>query len=434
MRINWFCPLPPARTDIAQYTHRILPELAKAFDVVLWTDQAGWYPRLASIAPVVHFSAASIETNSEARNGLNVYHIGNNIEFHAAIWEASKAIPGVIVLHDLTLLEFLIQYYQVKRADLQGFVDILTNEYGEAALEHWEEHRRGLLPIEYLCSRYPFSTQAVRHALGVFSHSAETPGVLKLSANTPLGFGYLPYRATPGSFDEHMAKYVNCDRYRIVIFGYLGRNRRVDKFLEALGEMEERNRFQVDIFGQLFAEAEIVGAVHRFGLDEQVRIHGFVSDEVLERALNEAHLVANLRYPSMGEASGSQLRIWDHALPSLVTRTRWYATLPEGAVKFVNPGPDEVWDIQVHLKDFLANPLHYAEMGLRGRQLLESYHSPSLYVSHFRAFAEEVRLEQHEPARYLLDRIAKEMCEESGGLPPDTDLERWATNMRQMLA
>ena len=39
MKINWFCPLLPEKTDIAHYTSRILRELQKYAEVVLWTNQ-----------------------------------------------------------------------------------------------------------------------------------------------------------------------------------------------------------------------------------------------------------------------------------------------------------------------------------------------------------------------------------------------------------
>ena len=62
--------------------------------------------------------------------------------------------------------------------------------------------------------------------------------------------------------------------------------------------------------------------VELLGLRERVTFHGYVSEAELEAALDDADLAVNLRYPTMGEASGSQLRIWDHALPSLVTHYR----------------------------------------------------------------------------------------------------------------
>src|SRR5439155_4075393 len=42
MKLNWFSPLPPAKTDIAHYTARILPALRAHAEVTLWTDQKDW--------------------------------------------------------------------------------------------------------------------------------------------------------------------------------------------------------------------------------------------------------------------------------------------------------------------------------------------------------------------------------------------------------
>ena len=54
-RLHWVSPLPPAETDIAHYTRRILPELAAETDLVLWTDAPDWDRHLHQIAPVQYW-------------------------------------------------------------------------------------------------------------------------------------------------------------------------------------------------------------------------------------------------------------------------------------------------------------------------------------------------------------------------------------------
>ena len=190
-----------------------------------------------------------------------------------------------------------------------------------------------------------------------------------------------------------------------MIFGYIGANRRIGKVLQAIAEFPAKERFTIDIFGKLFVEAEIRSEIIRLGLTDRVRLHGFVEDEILDRALDSAHLTINLRYPSMGEASGSVLRSWNHALPSLVSRTRWYASLPPEAVKFVTIG-NEAWDIRVYLEDFLSNPMHYANMGTVARAILERDHTPSKYIDALRVLYIEVALETNEASRHQLDQTA----------------------------
>jgi hypothetical protein len=112
----------------------------------------------------------------------------------------------------------------------------------------------------------------------------------------------------------------------------------------------------------------------------RVTIHGFVPEVELDRALASAHLALNLRYPTKGEASGSQLRIWSHGLPSLVTQVGWYAELPPGTVSFVRPD-FLVEDLCAHLRAYAARPAGYVESGLRGHEYFVERHSPRSYAA-----------------------------------------------------
>jgi hypothetical protein len=99
MKINWFSPLPPARTDIGHYTARVLAALAQRVEVTLWACQDDWDSSLEQYATICRWTGdAWAELN---RADVTFYHIGNNRLFHQAIWEASRRHPGVVVLHDL---------------------------------------------------------------------------------------------------------------------------------------------------------------------------------------------------------------------------------------------------------------------------------------------------------------------------------------------
>ena len=92
----------------------------------------------------------------------------------------------------------------------------------------------------------------------------------------------------------------------------------------------------------------------------------------------------------MGEASGSQLRIWSHALPSLVSQVGWYGSLPTDSVAFVRPD-HEASDIKDHLTDFLRDPEHFAWMGRRGFEYLKSNHSTEAYAGALVEMAEKAK-------------------------------------------
>jgi hypothetical protein len=91
----------------------------------------------------------------------------------------------------------------------------------------------------------------------------------------------------------------------------------------------------------------------------------------------------------MGEASGTQLRIWDHALPSVVTRVGWYAELPSDVVWLVRP-EDEVNDIVSAFNTFVDNPRRFMEMGEQGKNYLEQWHDPKDYAQSLTTFVKDV--------------------------------------------
>src|SRR5262249_58843846 len=106
---------------------------------------------------------------------------------------------------------------------------------------------------------------------------------------------------------------------RLILFGFLARNRRVEAIFQALAELPERKQFRLHVYGTLWDAKVVHRAIEKLGLEELVKLHGYVTDATLDAALAAAHMAINLRFPTMGEASASQLRIWNFALPSLVT-------------------------------------------------------------------------------------------------------------------
>jgi glycosyltransferase involved in cell wall biosynthesis len=149
--------------------------------------------------------------------------------------------------------------------------------------------------------------------------------------------------------------------------------------LRALANFARRDRFRLDIYGTIEGAERIQQLICRLGLSDRVTMHGFVQHNELDEALRRTDLVVNLRNPSMGEASGSQLHLWQYALPSLVTRSAWYATLPANTVAFVRP-EQENEDIQAHLAAFLDDPEKYRELGRNGRDHVARSHSMETYA------------------------------------------------------
>lgn len=394
MKINWFCPLLPEKTDIAHYTSRILTDLQQQTEIILWTDKRVWLPELEQQATVRWYDPNDLPMEELASANINIYNIGNNNDFHGSIWQVSRQFPGIVVIHDVNLHYLLTCFYEKylkPGADQEAYVELMRQCHGQACNQDLQKFFKGKLDWGIISERYPLAFAAVENALGVIVHTSEAYEMFSRDqrCHCPVLYSPLPYPSTP----IHAVNPVENSKgspYRLVIFGYLGGlYRRVQSVLEALGGMREKSRFRLDIYGQIWDKGYIQGLIQQFKLEDIVSLHGFVAESVLDKALASADLVFNLRYPTGGEASGSQMRIWSHGLPSLVTRIGWYADLPEDSIAFVSHD-HEIEDIQQQLRNFLTNPAKFKEIGQRGQQVLAQEHAPAVYAKRVVEFAKKI--------------------------------------------
>ena len=436
-KIAWFSPRLPARSDIANYTRRLEAELEQRFEVRFFMEQPeGFYEPATGVtfpAGLGGTPHALLLALSEV--DIPVYNLGNNPAFFSKTWFLSQLKPGLVILHDLKLHHFFEGIYRERLADLSQYLEYLHEYYGEIGVEAGRLYWQQRLSIDFIAEHFPMTAWGVRNALGVVVHTPHALEAVRRETNAPVSLGALPYdahvssgekrrtanRCQPGDFSPERPA-------RIVIFGYLNVNRRVVEFFEALAAMEERTCFAVGLFGELWQkyDQDVRATVARLGLQGLVTFHGYVSEEELDLGLAESDLAVNLRFPTMGEASGSLLRVWDHALPCLVTRTGGYATLPEEAVSFVRP-EHEAADIRRHLRCFLADPEAYRLRGKKGRELLLQHHLPRTYVERLDALCEHAADWRARHNRFAMaSRVAELITPWSAVSPAILDDARYA--------
>jgi glycosyltransferase involved in cell wall biosynthesis len=342
-------------TDVAHFTARIVPELAKRVQLTLWAEKKQYDRRLEKYADVRVFSkAARIEFGTA---DLNVFNLGNDRAFHEKILRACLVQPGLIILHDLFLPSLARRNYQKVAA-----VDA--------------------------SDPFSFTRFVLSQALGVMVHTRGGFEALRGNGRLTVGFHPLPYSA--GNEPPARSAQIGSPK-RLIIFGFLDSNRRLESVLRALQAYPRKDNFRLDIFGTINKPRTFRRLVKALRLASTVIFHGFVSENELEKALLEADLAINLRYPTMGEASGSQLRIWDHALPSLVTPIGWYSELPSDTVGYVDP-KNEIADLHFHFDKLQDDPEHYRKIGRCGREVLLLEHQPAAYARAIYQLAEKADL------------------------------------------
>src|SRR5688500_15225353 len=336
-RLNWFSPLRPARTDVAHYALRTLPALSRHFDVTVWTERPYWPLEIEQYASVRQWDGTSWSALNAA--DVTLYHIGNNAQFHSWIWDVARQHSGVVVLHDTRLHEFFAAQLLESSDQASAYLDAVRRCHGAAAALHATGLVDGRTTADALAESIPLTELALQNARGAMVHTGVAFREVAALARCSVLQLDLPYDPGPPparrSWDGTL---------QLVVFGYLAANRRIDSLLDAIATFADRQHLRLEILGEVADPEALTGRIEALSLGDIVRVHGFVPEDELDRMLDRSHLAVNLRFPTMGEASGSQLRIWSRGLASLVTRTGWYAELPPDSVGFVDPA-NEIADL-----------------------------------------------------------------------------------------
>lgn len=390
MKISWFSPVPPDHTDIANYTSRLLPALVKSFDTTVYTESKSKDNILDGICQVNQISESSIDWKPLQLGGVPIYNIGNNIHFHGEIINICRKCPGIVVLHDLSIHETILNLCLNRGHGRTEYFSILNRFGGTDAVSMGKAFLdEGKFCTNQLSESYPLFQYVLDGALGIITHNPLNVSSILEHTKAPVMYSPLPYMQRDQLDSPVDRKKRTRSRYKIVIFGFLGSsNRRLQQFLEAFANSGCQDKFEIIVAGK-YSSSDLNKWVKALSIGPSVKQLGFLPDEDLDGLLEDADLCINLRWPSRGEASGTLLRTWNQSLPVMVTRTAFYSTLPKNTVAFVDPANEQA-DIITHLREFSLDPDPYFELGLAAREHLSKEHAAEVFTKHLEAFLPEV--------------------------------------------
>lgn len=387
MRINWFSPIAPQSTAISDFSDRLLGSLVKEMEVVLWTD--------ADVAPGATRSGIPVRSVRGDMNrywrelnfaDFSVYNIGNDPRFHGRFAEILERHPGIVVLHDYNLHELHRERLRHGPGGDAAYHLYVYECAGLAGLRQVELFESGDLLFESLVAGLPLVEKTLASATGVVAFNPALEPLLLEHTQAPLLLTPLPY-GPEAAFPQALEKRFESGNgpLEVVMFGYLNSpNRRLTEVLEALRSFSTEE-VRLTLFGHIEDRASFDRKVAEAGLGDRIRFLGFLDEAEMDTVLRESHLAINLRHPSRGESSDALLKAWTYALPVLVSRTAYYATLPEDTVFFVEPG-EEASGLASHLKAFLKTPATYFASGLAGHRRLVQEHASESFVRTFSGF------------------------------------------------
>jgi uncharacterized protein YbaR (Trm112 family) len=139
------------------------------------------------------------------------------------------------------------------------------------------------------------------------------------------------------------------------------------------------------VAGSVAPGLDLAGEVAYCGLQEHVRLLGYVSDDLARLVAAAADVCVNLRYPSAGETSASLLRLLGAGRPVIVTDAAEQAEYPDEVVLKLAPDRYEVEVLAELLRDLRRQPELAHARGAAARSFVETDHSMGAMLRVYRA-------------------------------------------------
>jgi glycosyltransferase involved in cell wall biosynthesis/SAM-dependent methyltransferase len=344
MRVALFTPLPPARSGIADYSEALVEQLCDRVDLQVFSG------------PQKHFGA-----------DIALYQIGNN-GFHDFVYETALRHPGVVVLHESNL-HHLIADLTIKRGDWDAY--LLECEYhGGAAARAFAERVRNLeIGPDY--EGLPMTRRLLERSRGVIVHSKFMETEVR-SAGFTGPVAVIPHGAWIPEADRNAYRQrLGIDEFTPLIgtFGFLKPYKRIAESLRAFRRLTRlAPTARMILVGEPHPEFPVEAMIRSMNLSSHVRVLGFTPIEDFAGYIGACDVVLNLRYPTVGESSGSMLRALGLGKPVLVSEIGSFAEFPDDVCMKVPVGSGEEDLIFEYLNLLVSRPEVRREIGERARK------------------------------------------------------------------
>ena len=326
-------PLPPLRSGIADYSARLLRELATHYDIEVVVDQ----PDVIDPWVQANFSIRSLHWFAQHAGSCErvLYHFGNS-PFHAHMFEMLQQHPGVVMLHD-SWLGAARNWMAHETGNPDSFLRLLYDSHGYAGLLH--DLRQGRSST---LDTWPVNRDVIDQALGVIVHSnyAVRQARTHYGAATTGKFAVVPFPKGRTHGDRRLARRllgIEPDAFVVCSFGMLAPTKLNHRLLTAWLQ----SSLATDARCQLIFVGENHGGDYGNALSETIRaatgrkrihITGFVSADSYADYLDAADVVVQLRTDSRGETSAAVFDVLARGLPLIVNAHGTAIELPEAAV------------------------------------------------------------------------------------------------------
>jgi glycosyltransferase involved in cell wall biosynthesis/SAM-dependent methyltransferase len=339
--------MPPSKSGIADYSSALVAEMSKLADVTVFDSAA--------------------KTFDPSQFDIPLYHLGNN-PWHDFVYDTATRHAGVVVMHEANL-HHLVAHVTIKRGDWDTYV--AECEYNGGAVALAFAHRVRKLEVGPDYEGIAMTRRLLEVSRGAIVHSdfvgreTREQGFAGPLATIPHG-AWIPQ--TDRNATRHLLG-VDEGAPLIGAFGYLKPYKRIAESLRALKRLVRLDpRVRMILVGEPHPDFPVDRLIRTLGLSEHVRVLGFVPIEKFVDYMGACDIVLNLRYPTVGETSGSLQRALGLGKAVIVSDVGSFAELRDDICLKVPVGPEEEDLIFEYLNTLVSRPDLARAMGERAKE------------------------------------------------------------------
>ncbi|HBZ56579.1 MAG TPA: hypothetical protein DEO88_14335 [Syntrophobacteraceae bacterium] len=335
-RIVFLTPVPPMKSGTADFGLAFLQglqPLLQGLSVTVAADMR--FLEGAEVPPIHDFAVIDYQDYLPEATDTVFVSVGNN-PFHSFclhFLRRPKVVHKIIsVLHDAQIFMHVdalcrIQGYGFNEDCL---LDMMTDEFSHCASVFCDVWRGGRLPNLFY---YTTAAQAMvtRHSSSIWVHSHYAAAKLLLEHASPEALPPIRVIHLPGGehlrpFDQKRSRPVTKE-FMVGVFGWVHPMKRVNEIIQAFSSWlrslpgEEQSKVHLAVVGELPDSGfyDPVSVAEKVGVRDSVTFLGFTDLHTFEELLQQCSLIFNLRFPSVGETSGTLQRARDLGVPVAVS-------------------------------------------------------------------------------------------------------------------
>lgn len=395
VKVAWFTPFNK-ESSIGRYSKFAAEALSKCVDIDIFAyceEPQTEVPMHKTFLQVNYYSNTDVVGQLSAYD-LCVYNMGDNMKYHAVLYDVYQEHAGILIQHDICMHNFFRGYYIVHKNDPMQYVTLLRKKYGTEAekilaaansSEKWSK-------IDLL--KYNFSEDVFDNALGVVVHSQYHRKFLEqYYQGSVLVTPHLDINEW--EVIDEAKEFNGYDRSKINILtvGMVNPNKHVDAVIEVLGKYPKfRSIINYTVIGSLGNEQytkHLRYLIQKYELEDCVKLLGFVGHDELAYYYHYADFISNLRYPAFEGGSGSLVEQMSAGKGIIATNTGVYAEVPDECICKISP-ENMTEDLTRVFEKFSMNRDLIQMYEKNAKEYADNQFSRSLYAERLSKFFDEV--------------------------------------------